>query len=134
MTIEIPADITGISAQLDWLQAQTKYVALPSRYGVKGLPKNPTAQDYRDVAEELERYEKTYAEAKKLEEENIPHNKSVQQAIHDLIEDASGLKDLNIPDWQKSKIRRLAYDHNNGSGYLNYCQILQDFVNLFIEN
>jgi hypothetical protein len=133
MIIEIPADITGISAKLDWLQAQLKYVALPRRK-IGQLPKKPTAQDYRDAAEELERYEAAYQEAKKLEESYRGHNVAIQEAMDDLIETESGLKDLDIPDWQKSKIRTLAYDHNNGSGYLNYYQILLDFVDLFIKN
>lgn len=132
MTIEIPSDITDISAKLDWLNSQKKYITL-SRRKIGQMPKNPTAQDYRNAAEELERYEATYNEAKKLEEEYKPHNKTVQQAIHDLIEDESGLKDLDIPDWQKSKIRVLAYDQNNGSGYYNYYLILKNLVDLFVE-
>lgn len=133
MTIKIPADITDISSKFDWLNAQIKYVIIPRRK-IGQMLKNATAKDYRDAAEELEKYEKTYQEAKKLEEENKPHNKAVADAIHDLIEDESGLKDLDIPEWQKSKIRTLAYDHNNGSGYMNYYQILLDFVDLFVES
>jgi hypothetical protein len=131
--IEIPSDITDISAKLDWLNAQKRYITIPRRK-IGQMPKNATAQDYRDAAEDLKRYEATYQEAKKLEEANKPHNVAVQKAINDLIEEESGLKDLNIPDWQKSKIRTLAYDHNNGSGYMNYYQILLDFVDLFIPN
>jgi hypothetical protein len=133
MTIEIPADITDISAKLDWLQAQLKYVTLPRRK-IGQLPKKPTAQDYRDAAEELERYEVAYQEAKKLEESYRGHNVAIREAINDLIEEESGLKDLDTPDWQKSKIRTLAYDRNNGSGYYDYYLSLEDLVNLFIEN
>lgn len=130
MTIEIPSNIEDISAKLDWLNSQKKYVTIPRR-PIGKLPKNPTAQDYRDAAEELERHQASYNEAKKLEEENKPHNIAVQEAITDLIEDESGLKDLNIPDWQKGKIRTLAYNQNNGSGYYNYYLILSDLVDLF---
>ncbi|UQS95022.1 hypothetical protein Pam2_142 [Pseudanabaena phage Pam2] len=133
MTIEIPPHITELNDKLDWLNSQKKYVAIPRRK-IGKLPNTASAKDYRDAAEELERFEATYNEAKKLEEEYRPHNNAVQQAINDLIEDESGLKDLDIPDWQKSKIRNLAYDQNNGSGYMNYYQILLDYVDLFINN
>jgi hypothetical protein len=121
------ASITDNSNAIQFALNERK--GYPQKVVKPSLKNNPTSQEAKEFAENLEKYEKEIEDYNTRKREVQEYNSEIEGLIIDFIKEESGLN--SIPEQYREKVYYYAWQQSHSDGYYSVFCTIQNLVEIF---